>query len=268
MADDDSQRRFVRARELIDRGKQAFAEGHRLMRQLTEEVESARARGMIHQAIWECERLSNKRAHYFSQSGQDAFLDERVFRGKRGGVFVEVGGYDGLTGSNCLYFEMLRGWSGLVIEPSPTYHAMAAAFRRATCMNVAVAPQQGEAAFLEITDGMRQMSGLLASYPDEVREQVEAQPRHKAREITVKTRPLAQILAASHLSEIDIVSLDAIGTEAEILRGFPFDRFKVAVWIVDNQLARPEIPEILRGAGYKRVEALGPDDIYVMARQG
>ncbi|MEM7189422.1 MAG: methyltransferase, partial [Pseudomonadota bacterium] len=64
-------------------------------------------------------------------------MDGQFFRGKRNGTFVEIGGYDGITGSNCLFFELMRGWSGLLIEPSPMFHAQAAAFRRATCRHVA-----------------------------------------------------------------------------------------------------------------------------------
>ena len=42
---------------------------------------------------------------FYSQSGQDRFLLENFFRGKRGGVFVDVGAYDGETYSNTLFFE-------------------------------------------------------------------------------------------------------------------------------------------------------------------
>ena len=38
---------------------------------------------------------------------------------RRGGVFVEAGANDGYAQSNTYYFERMRGWSGVLIEPVP-----------------------------------------------------------------------------------------------------------------------------------------------------
>ena len=39
---------------------------------------------------------------------------------RRHGFFIECGAADGQHYTNSLLFEMRRGWSGLLIEPSPT----------------------------------------------------------------------------------------------------------------------------------------------------
>lgn len=257
------ERRYTRAREMVKRGRQALAEGHRMMRQLRADIVHARTRGQINQQIWECERMAGGRNQFFSQAGQDAYLDERVFKGKEGGTFVEVGGYDGITGSNCLFFELMRGWNGLLIEPSPLYHGKAARFRRCTCLRLAVAESAGEAEFLEIQEGMKQMSGLVSSYDQGLLARVQADPRHQAKKIQVKTRPLAQILDSHHLREIDFVSLDVEGAEKAILASFPFERYKITAWTVENNAGDREIPQIMQEKGYRRVEAFGMDDIYV-----
>ena len=41
---------------------------------------------------------------------------------QNGGFFIECGGFDGETGSNSLYFEKTRGWSGLLIEADPVFY--------------------------------------------------------------------------------------------------------------------------------------------------
>lgn len=41
---------------------------------------------------------------FFSQVGQDKFLLDHIFRGKRKGTFVDVGAYDGERFSNTLFF--------------------------------------------------------------------------------------------------------------------------------------------------------------------
>ncbi len=112
---DELQRRLERARVLLDEGGKAIAEGRRLLRAILPAVTNPRARGVINRRLWQAERLAGQRQHFFSQAGQDAWLDERVFRGRRGGTFGEIGGCDGITGSNCLFFELMRGWSGLLV---------------------------------------------------------------------------------------------------------------------------------------------------------
>ena len=57
---------------------------------------------------------------FYSQVGQDRFLLENFFRGRRGGVFLDIGAYDGETLSNTLFFEKTMGWTGLCVEPLPS----------------------------------------------------------------------------------------------------------------------------------------------------
>ena len=263
-ANEEAKRQYLRAKEVIGRGKQAMAEGHRLLRQLSGKIAHARTRGQINQQIWECERLAGHREQFFSQAGQDAYLDERVFKGKRNGVFVEIGGYDGITGSNCLFFELIRGWTGLLIEPSPTYFSRAAGFRKATCLQLAVADEEGTAEFLEVQQGYSQMSGLTATYNEKIRETVENDPRHKGELIQVKTRTLPAILDTQFLTEIDFISLDVEGGELAVLSTFPFDKYRVQAWTIENNTGDREIPTLMHQKGYDRVEALGVDDVYVL----
>lgn len=262
---DDAERRFVRGREMIERGRQALTEGHRLMRQLSGEVRAARARGAIHQHIWDCERAGNRRIEFFSQSGQDAFLDERVFEEKRDGVFVEIGGFDGISGSNCLFFELIRGWSGLLVEPATSPRSRAAEFRRCPCLPMAVAGSTGEGEFMEIDAGLTQMSGLIESYDPEILKKVEADRRHTARRRPVRTRSLAQILDSQYLREVDYISLDIMGAELSALSEFPFADYTIHAWSIDSAVNGQAIFELMRKNGYKRIEALGTDDIYVRA---
>ena len=64
-------------------------------------------------------RLGRARPVDFSQAGQDRYLDERIFKNRRNGTFVEIGGHDGWTGSNCVFFEKVLNWTGIVVEASP-----------------------------------------------------------------------------------------------------------------------------------------------------
>jgi hypothetical protein len=56
---------------------------------------------------------------FFSPSGQDRFVFENFHRGKRDGVFVDVGTPRDGNFANSLFFERMLGWRGLCIELLP-----------------------------------------------------------------------------------------------------------------------------------------------------
>ena len=59
--------------------------------------------------------------HYNGQWCQDRLLEPLFAHVKPGtGFFVESGARDGEAQSNTLYYEKNKGWTGLLVEPSPT----------------------------------------------------------------------------------------------------------------------------------------------------
>lgn len=199
---------------------------------------------------------------YASQAGQDAVVDRALGR-MTGGTFVDIGAYDGLTGSNSLFFERCRGWSGVMVEPVASQRAQALAHRRAPCLPYAVAPEAGEASFIAVTKGFTQMSGLVDSYDAEMLTQVRADPRHVEEMVTVQTLPLQQILYEADLPHPDFVSLDIEGAELAVLRSFPFADHRIRAWAIENNTGVPEIGQIMRENGYNLIEFCGPDEIYL-----
>jgi FkbM family methyltransferase len=261
----DVNRRYARARELYAQGRQSLNEASRVTREILGEVRDARGRGRLYQQLWDCDRALGRHNQFFSQSGQDAWLERHVFKGKRDGVFVEIGGYDGVTGSNCLFFELRRGWSGFLVEPSPTFFPQAAAVRRCACHQVALAGKEGEAEFLEIREGLTQMGGLVDNYDAGLRSCVEEDDRYEGEVISVPTRTLASLLDEAGYKEIDYVSLDVEGAEMAVMEGFDFDRYRVAVWTIENNRGDVgAIPKFMVSKGYQRVERIGVDDVYLL----
>lgn len=251
------------AEDLMAAGRKELTRARDLLRRAAQQATSARTRGQINQRLWNCERAVAENWPYFSQSGQDAWLDRNLFKAKTGGVFAEIGGYDGVSGSNTLFFELRRGWTGLLAEPSPGLHAAAQTARRCPCLRVAAAAEEGEAEFLDVKAGFTQMGGLVASYDPKLRATVESDPRHRGEVIKVPTRPLAAILGELGTREIDYVSLDVEGGELDVLRAFPFEAFHITAWTIENNAGGAEIPTLMQAKGYRLAEAMGMDGVYL-----
>ena len=248
----------------MDRLKEARAELKQaeldLMRVLKKE--RTRKRAPIVRLLHETRRMMAPDYPYVSQAGQDHAVD-RALRGLSGGTFVDVGGYDGVTGSNTLFFEMRRGWTGVLVEPVAGQLEKAKIARKCPCLPYAVAPQAGTAEFIEVTKGYTQMSGLADLYDETILSQIRNDPRHEERTVKVETRTLSQILDEADIANPDFISLDIEGGEAAVLDGFPFDKHAVKVWAIENNTAGPEIGNIMRKNGYDLAEFCGPDEIYI-----
>lgn len=156
--------------------------------------------------LWRLERALQARhgtpAH-FSQLGQDWWLERHVFRGLRDGFFLDIGGYDGFTGSNTLFFELHRGWSGLLFEPSPVHCARAAALRRCPCHPVAIGASEGQAPFLLVEAGYTQMSGLERGMIDRHLAVIRSSPHHREQVIQVPVRPVTSYLREAGIRHVD-----------------------------------------------------------------
>jgi len=189
---------------------------------------------------------SRTRRQDAARGARYAFTFATILGGKTGGTFVDVGAYDGVTGSNSLYFEKWRGWSGVLVEPVPAHRETAETMRAAPCLPYAIAANNGSAPFLSVTKGYLQMSGLLDSYDDAMLERVRENPHHAEDTIEVETRTLSHILTDAGLINPDFISLDIEGGELSVLESFPFEKHKVLVWSIENNSGSPEIPKIMR----------------------
>ncbi len=224
----------------------------------------SRSRGPLVRQMHVVRGMLSQNYAFMSQAGQDLVVD-RHFRFKTGGTFVDVGAYDGVTGSNTLFFERFRGWTGVLVEPVAEQRAKAVQLRSSPVLDYAVSTKEGTAEFISVSEGYTQMSGLAATYDAHMLERIRADKRHVEKTIKVPTRPLSAILHEADLPNPDFISLDIEGGELAVLKNFPFADHDVGVWSIENNMGNPELPKLMRKHGYDLVEFCGPDEIYVKA---
>ncbi len=200
---------------------------------------------------------------FFSQAGQDHFLFENFFRGKRDGVFVDVGAYDGERCSNSMFFERFLGWRGLCVEPMAAAFSSLAARRRCICEQVCVSDFEGDARFVEIGTGTDEMmlSGLAERFDprriDRLRRAASA-----TIERLVPVKRLSTLLEKHSLLQVDYCSIDAQGAELSILSELDLQRFKIGVFTIESEYGDERIARLMAERGYDLVTRLEHDYVF------
>ncbi len=129
---------------------------------------------------------------YFSQYGQDKFVDQVIFGEERNGVFLDVGAYDGVTASNTFFLEQSRNWTGLCIEPLAGEFAKLQRARKAVCVHGCAGLEDSSVDFLHLSQGNEMLSGRIGTFDAAQLERIREATRHapEAQEI-VKVRSYA-----------------------------------------------------------------------------
>lgn len=211
--------------------------------------------------------IGKKADGYYSQYGQDKYLDEHYFRGKKDGVFVDIGAHNGVALSNTKYFEE-RGWTGICIEPIPETFQELRRNRSAVCIQGCISDKPGKAQFLRIDGYSEMLSGLVDKYHpqhlDRVRQEL-SMPQYEgsAAVIDVDCFLLNDLLEQHALYHIDYLSLDTEGGELDILKAIDFSTFVIDVIDVENNYQDQELVDFLVSKGYRLIAHIGCDDIFV-----
>lgn len=186
-----------------------------------------------------------------SELGQDVRLNKEMFHDRRGLTFVDVGAFDGVEFSNTLHYERNFGWTGLCIEPHPRhFDALKANRPNSICVNAAAGSAVGTKQFLCCwSDKFRQFD-MLSCLVDA------ASPRRRLAhsnwrteydghvdEIAVNVTTLGHLLAKHRLLAVDYLTIDAEGSEFEVLKGIDF---RVQINVIELEVAYRDTGDDLR----------------------
>ena len=195
-----------------------------------------------------------------SQHGEDIVLAQ-YFALKREGIFVEVGGYDGVDLSNSYFFEAL-GWSGVLVEPNPTLFSEYAQKRPySTHYNCAALAGPERSIELSIVEGQDALSFSVETETHRRRLDKLQAPITK---VTVDCRPLSELLAPLEGS-IDFISIDVEGAEFAVLQSLDFARHAPEIFLIEDNSNGMDasIENFLSEKGYQKRYRLGCNDFYM-----
>lgn len=202
---------------------------------------------------------------YSSQCGQDKWILDSFFPGKRAGVFVDIGANDGVTFSNTVYLEKRLGWSGVAVEPIPEVFSKLQANRACSTVNACVGATSGNFLFRSISGYSEMLSGLVDEYDVYHLRRVNREiQEHQCpyQDIKVRCYTLNELLEEQGLSKVDFLTIDVEGAEVSIIKNLDESRFRISVIGIENNYKDYRIPAILKSKGF-RLHSIVGDEFYV-----
>ena len=191
--------------------------------------------------------------------------DDWVLSHYKKGYFVDAGCCDGEHISNTYKLEKL-GWNGICIDVFPTN------FDRRPNSKVVEAALHGikdlELDF--IISKAPEISGISEYLGKKGTAAYTGWEPYIEKIIKVKTQLLHEILDANNAPEfIEYLSIDIEGVELEVLKTFPFDRYKFGCISLEHNYEEPrrtQIKDLLKSKGYTYIKQVKADDWFMLEK--
>ena len=198
---------------------------------------------------------------YYGQHLEDKYIDY-LFDGKRTGVCVEVGAYDGVSLSNTYHFEQ-KGWKALCIEPIQTAYDKCKQIRKLTYQCCVGKEDKDDVEFhiFHLNDNLCAISSLE---PDERLVESHKHLLTDQSKCVTKIRTLNTLFSElDYPTDIDFISIDTENTELEDLKGLDLNKYNVKLLLIENNFDEPFCADYLKQYGYSRVRRLEVNDFFV-----
>jgi hypothetical protein len=191
--------------------------------------------------------------------------DDWVLSHYEKGYFVDAGCCDGEYISNTYKLEKL-GWSGICIDVFPKN------FERRPNSKVVEAALYGikdlEVEF--IISKAPEISGINNHLGKKGTASYTGWEPYVDKIIKVKTHLLHEILDANNAPEfIEYLSIDIEGVELEVLKTFPFDKYKFGCISLEHNYEEPrrtQIKNLLKSKGYTYIKQVEADDWFMLEK--
>ena len=194
----------------------------------------------------------------FAQQGEDLILDRVLTRVLHKDVFkphtyVDVGAYDSIDHS-VTYLLYLRGWKGVVFDPSlSTLKSFQRWRKKDIFINAVVGEKDGiDVEFFIPKRALGDQSLTSTKYPS-------SEKLDEFNKVVFRQVNLNEELKRQGLAKIDVLNIDVEGAELEILRNLDFNFFKPSVISVEihgndlEECLKSDEAKLILGKGYQYV---------------
>lgn len=200
-------------------------------------------------------------SQYYSQVGQDEFLDKFVFKGLKDGTFLDLGAFDGVKFSNTYFFEKKFCWKGWCFEPIPKIFKELKKNRKCVCYNNCIGNKEDIVRF-SFVESNPMLSGISKNLSERDAERIKME-KNPPKIITSKVINIKKFLAENKIKEIHLLSLDIEGNEEKVLRAINFEKVFVHTICLEDNYGEKKIDSFLNKQGFVLLKHNGFDKIFV-----
>jgi len=194
------------------------------------------ARGCLNRRGREFKALSTLDTKLAGQHGETQVIHDNFFAGCHSGTYLEIGGKDGLDGTNTLFFEKLN-WTGMLVEACPEAYLQMIENRSEknnVFVNGIISCDNPFTLQKFISFGKRACSPTATAVEDPGYHSYWLSKRKGVFHTHyVMNIPLQPVLDTHKLTTIDFFSLDVEGAELNVLKSINFQRTKISVLLVE-----------------------------------
>ena len=188
------------------------------------------------------------------QFGQPFHVEEllknhSIWESIKQGFYIEAGAAGGELYSNSLYFEIKYNWTGLLVEPSPTWwKELKNKNRNAWILPHCLSTQRSVHLidFFSFSDSDITDFGFWGrnEMDDEFYRDMKSKHPNDINKIKVQCFPLQAVLKAINSPKVTYFSLDIEGAEYDVLKTLDFDKIDISLLGVEIQGMLPD--DVLR----------------------
>ena len=187
---------------------------------------------------------------------------EYILEKEKRGFFVDIGAYDGVTGSNTLLLEQ-NGWDGICVEPNKEPFKRLDLNRRCSKHNAAISDFNGESWFMSVAGYAEQISCIERTAPREHLERIETELDKHGGEVSRYAVPCYTFSTLVKEKDITYLSIDAESHELYILQGIDFSYHNIKyISFEKNPYDKNDCGKFLESMGYSHVNTIGVDYFY------
>ena len=210
---------------------------------------------------------------YFSQCGEDVFLNDNYFHNKRDGTYIELGALDGILYSNTKFFQDELGWNGILIEPHEiAFRCLEKNRPNNYLFNNLVSNSTEELKFKHFVNGHVAVSGVentLSQFHFDEFYNHESNKHFLQDTVILKPTSLTEIIKSTPIKHIDLLSLDVEGHEYEVLQSWDFS-VPIHIILIEmlgvNRKKDELCRVLLRNNGYKFDTTFKHNEIYLLQK--
>lgn len=170
---------------------------------------------------------------YYSQYGEDKFLNDNFFKNKKNGRYIELGALDGTLFSNTKFFQDTLNWTGILIEPhKEKYNNLINNRKNNYIFNELVSCENKPLKFQYINN-IEAVSSIISTQPISHNGNNGWFKKYNSNTVTMTPKSLTEIIKKTPYNHFHLLSLDVEGHELEVLKSLDFNTIKVDVILME-----------------------------------